>query len=150
MVTSRKPKGGKLSGWVLIAIGILLIAGGSGLVYWGQHTLSRTSITKTEIAEEASNISRQILDFITDRKKYEPQVDFDNWDESTRRLIQYGTETKSLYLTRYGSKVVYLRDALRDYGLTDEWLDMICQDATNAIVIEQGAIALGNLAMKLA
>ena len=115
------------------------------------HLLPRSmpSMSNQELRNEAIDVSREILEFLTDRKQKEPQVDFNNWDESTNNMLKYSSETPSLYMTEFGSKVVALRDEFKRRELSANELDMLCEHATNSIVIEMGAIKLGSLAYQL-
>ena len=145
-------KGRTVSAWMFIGIGAVLIALGTISVGYGWHKLAKKPVPElpaVELATQAYDISQQVLNFLTDRERNEPQVDFENWDESTRSMLEYSTETRNLYSARFGAKVVFYRDELKKYGLSDELLNMLCTHATNSIVIRDGAIALGNLALKL-
>ena len=139
------------TGLVFIIIGAIGVLAGAIFIPWGFHILPKPTATlgEVDLANEALETSRQVLDFVTDRERNQPQIDFNNWDESTRNLLTYSAGTKNLYSTRYGAKVTFLRAELKTYGLSNESLDLLCHDATNLIVIREGAIALGSLALKL-
>jgi len=124
----------------------------------GQVIPAGATISAEQLRTEAIETSRQILLFVSDRKIHEPQQsDYFSrdtftpglWDKWTTDLINYSQETKQLYYEKYDGNVKYLRDQFQKWGLSQTDLDQLCMDATNYIVITQGAVALDMLARQL-
>ncbi len=102
-----------------------------------------------ELYSQAIDLSRQILDFVTDRQRNEPQIDFQNWDESTKRQIAYSTETNNLYFSRYSGKSVALRDEFSRHHLKNEELNRFIEHPTNYIGMRTVGMNLASLAHSL-
>lgn len=98
---------------------------------------------------DAIEVSRQILDFVTDRQRNEPAIDFDNWDESTRKQMEYSTETNNQYTARFGGKTLALRDEFRRHHLMDKELDRFVEHPTNYIGMRTVGMRLAALAHSL-
>ena len=94
-------------------------------------------------------VSQSILKFIEERNRNEPQVDFDNWDQSTDNLIKYSGETLDLYNKVFASEVIFLRNEYAKRGITDDSLDMFYEYPTNTLGIREVGIRLGSLAYRL-
>jgi len=98
---------------------------------------------------DAIETSRQILDFVTDRQRNEPAIDFDNWKESTRKHTAYSSETRNQYTARFSGKALALRDEFRRHHLMDKELDRFVEHPTNFIGMQTVGMRLAALAHSL-
>ncbi len=107
-------------------------------------------ISSDKLQADAIKTSQEIIVFITERQRHEPQQsDYSSWDIWTTELIRYSGDTKNMYSEKFGGNVSYLKEQFQKWGLSHPDLDQLCIDPTNYIVMRNGAIALNLLARQL-
>ena len=105
---------------------------------------------KEDLKVRAKNLSKEILEFIADRERSGFRLPRkETWDLDTELMIREHTETMSQYSTKFGSRVIAVRDELAKNGLKDKELDSFYEHPTNAIGIRIVGERIGALAEKL-
>ena len=113
--------------------------------FFAKEMISDDKILKNK----ATDLAREIINFSNNRRLNEPEIDFDQWDESTRASSQYHTETMNIYYLNYLVRVTELRYEFLKRGINDKELDMIYNFPTNYFGLRDVSIGLVNLANKL-
>lgn len=112
------------------------------------HYQKRTLIDK-QLKSDAILTSKDLMQFVIERQNNEPQVDFDNWDASTKAQIKYSTETQNIFYKDFAGKVSNLRDEFAKRGIKDKDLDMFYRHPTNYIGLRELAASLSALSEKI-
>ena len=88
-------------------------------------------ISDEELKIESLELSRDIFEFIKERRLNEPEIDFDDWEESTEEYLLYTTETGQLYNTRFGKKLAIVREEYAKRGIFDKEFERHYKNPTN-------------------
>ena len=115
-----------------------------------------------ELASEMEGTSTNLADFAGERERGDPihriKMNKPNWDdarkheeweEKTRELIEYGSETIRIYRRRFAGKVTYLVKEARKFGYKDKELDSLYEHPTNRLGIEMLSDRMGALALRM-
>ncbi|MGV9142041.1 MAG: hypothetical protein ACOC1X_03795 [Promethearchaeota archaeon] len=108
-----------------------------------------SELSDKELKMETKKLFKNIYLFLREREANEPEIDFDNWEESTKRQIVYSRETMNLYKSNFHFEVISIREEYAKRNVTSETLDTYYRHPTNPIGIEQVAYGLVELANKL-
>lgn len=86
---------------------------------------------------------------VNDRQLLEPRIDFNNFQESTNRMINYSQQTLNIYYKNYYGKVAALRDEFIKRNLKSKELNQFYKFPTNYIGLSQVGSSLSELTEKL-
>lgn len=100
-----------------------------------------------QLREQAIELSQNISEFVREREKNKPQIDFKDWDNSTD--ISYSIETNDFYYVLYGPKVAILREEFLKRNITDPELDWSDDNPTNFFGLIKVSFRLAALTVKL-
>ena len=114
------------------------------IAYFQKRTLS-----DEELKKQSSLLAKDLMKFVIDRQKNEPQIDFDNWKESTNSQIKYSQETNNIFYRDYAGKVSNARDEFLKRGLKHKNLDRFYEHPTNYIGLRELSAALSALSEKI-
>ena len=109
----------------------------------------KPDLTNEELRTQTLNFVNELFRFCQSRHQNEPQVDFDNWEQSTNAMTNYGNETRQLYLGDFASRASYLYKEFKKKGLEDKNIAHSVENAVNRLVMESIAVKLGTLARQL-
>ena len=109
----------------------------------------KARLTDTDLKKETLTLYMHIMIFLRERAKNDPEIDFDNWKESTNNLIQYSRETMNLYDEEFGPRIVFIRQEYLKRGIKSDRLDRFHEHPTNPLGIREIAYGLAELAGKL-
>lgn len=102
------------------------------------------------LEQNIKKLSTEILNFLADRKRNEPQLPKkDTWHRDTELMIKYSQEIMNQYSIKFAVQVISARNSLFSRGLCDEELDKFYEHPTNAIGIRIVGERLGALSEKL-
>jgi len=116
---------------------------------WLISKFGKSTLTNSKLKKETMTLYTDVMKFLRERQNNEPQVAFDNWEESTNNLIKYSTETTNLYHENFGSRVVIIRQEYLKRGIKSHRLDQYYTHPVNPLVIREVAYGLAELAGKL-
>lgn len=116
---------------------------------WYISNFVEPELTDSKLKEETITLFRDIMEFLRQREYNEPQIDFENWEESTNNLIEYSRETMNLYHENFGSRVAIIRQEYLKRGIKSDRLDQYYTHPTNPLGIKEVAYGLAELAGKL-
>ena len=108
------------------------------LVYW----VKPKGMSDEALKIESFELSRDIFEFGKERKLNEPEIDFDNWGESTELFIYYSYETMQLYNTRFGKRLAIVREEYMKRGIIDNDFETFYKYPTNYFGIVEVASRL--------
>jgi hypothetical protein len=106
-----------------------------------------------KLKRDATLLSQEILQFLTDRVRGEPSLvpggTDAEWKQNTESYLLYSRDTMSLYSQQFAARVIATRNAFAERGLTDKELDSIYEHPTNPIGIRMVGEHMGALAEKI-
>ena len=123
---------------VLILIGMVAVALLTGFfsafgrdIYnyvkdWFISNFGESELTDSKLKGETITLYKDVMEFLKQRENNEPQIDFDNWEESTNNLIKYSSEMMDLYHENFGSRVAIIRQEYLKRGIKSDRL-VSCQ-----------------------
>ena len=132
--------------WLIILIFSLAFI---SLVFIKIRYFPEVYLTDEQLRMQTIDFANELLQFCTDRQRHEPEINFSNWEQSTKALINYSRETRSLYLRNFASNASFYYNEFKRRWLFDNELDHIVEDAVNRLTMESVAIKLGVLARQL-
>jgi hypothetical protein len=106
-------------------------------------------MSRQALHTQAVELSNQILVFVTDRQRNEPQIDYKDWDRSTKEHINYSTETNNIFAERFGGRALAIRDEFERHQLKDRELDQFVEHPTNYIGMRIVGMRIAALAHSL-
>ena len=101
------------------------------------------------LKDESKEIAQKIMELVESRQAGEPHVDFNDFQNTTNRMIRHSQETQNLYAKDYAGKVHALRDEFLKRSLQNEDLDRFYQHPTNYLGLKALAIGLAALSEQL-
>jgi len=106
------------------------------------------SISLPNLKRESQQLSQDILQFLSDRQRLEPELvpTKKQRRKQTNDLIRHGRETVTLHHQRFGSRVISVYEHLRERGYSDKRVDTYYEHPTNELGIRELAQRLGALA----
>ncbi len=107
------------------------------------------ALTDEELKIQSSGLSKEIMQLVINRQNNEPQIDFDNWNESTNLHSKYSSETNNIFYRDFAGKVSNTRDEFIKRNLKDKELDRFYQHPTNYIGLRELSASLSKLSGKL-
>jgi len=114
------------------------------------ESLRKKNGNEDSLKKDIQHLSTEILNFIADRKRNEPQLPKkDSWQRDTELMIKYSQETMNQYSIKFAVRVISARNSLFSRGLFDEELDKFYEHPTNLIGIRIVGERLGALSEKL-
>lgn len=139
-------------------IGLIML----GIIIW-QLKRERTKLSQgnalTKVKDDAvlglqrecRHLSQEILQFLSDRQRAEPDLPSSkrDWHKRTNESIRCHQETVSLYHQRFGARVIALYETLKEIGHSDSELDFFYEHPTNALGIREVGQRLGALGERL-
>jgi len=140
---------------LLLAVGIIFTAipnlkkVDESIEYFRFKYFSKKRLMKEELRDEAEKISKYLIEFVEERRRYEPTWDFENRDESYKRYSEYSDQTKSLYYQKFYSDLDQIREEFLKYGISNNEFDVLYEHPTNYIVMEIVAKRLMEMANEL-
>jgi len=141
---------------IVIILVIFLIVTGTALFltsittiknYFFSEEILQTS--EDPLITNTKDLSQEILKFANERQANEPETDFENWDNSTNRLIKYHEETMNRYYQEYSVRVGFIIDEFKKRGITNENVERMYKFPTNYFGLRDIGIGLGEMANKL-
>lgn len=135
-----------LFGWILFTVGtdIYSYAKDKFISFFG-----KPKCTNSKLKKETIILYKDIMNFLKVRHAGQPQIDFDNWKESTNNHLKYSEETMNLYNEKFGWRVAVIRQEYLTRGIQNKNLDRFYTHAVNPLGIEEIAHGLADLAGKL-
>lgn len=106
-------------------------------------------LPKDTLKEKAINLSRDLLEFIEERRNFEPEFISDEWDDSVNRIIKYNGDTYEMYLQKYYPEVSEIIIDFKKYGISDYIVEMYSRHPTGDLAVQQIALALIDMANQL-
>ena len=106
-------------------------------------------LTDEQLNTVALDTARALMEFVSERQAAEPNIDFENWNESTQAQIKYSQETQNIYYRDFGGKIGHYRNEFLKRGLSDKDINMFYEHPTNYIGMRTVAMKLAELAYKL-
>ena len=106
-------------------------------------------ISDQNLKDESKEIAQKIMELVESRQAGEPHVDFNDFQNTTNRMIRHSQETQNLYAKDYAGKVHALRDEFLKRSLQNEDLDRFYQHPTNYLGLKALAIGLAALSEQL-
>ena len=143
--------------WIslLLIIGLVLYTGITATAKvmkdW-EYIYYRIFPKKGEIAQvqaDALKLSEDLSEFLRVRQLDEPQILYDDWENSTNRMIQYSQETMNLYYRDYAPRVADIRQEFIERGITDEEFDRLYEYPTNQLGLQALALKIVELSLTL-
>lgn len=129
---------------------LFLIAGVIGLLIVNRSRAPRAD-SRSAIRNRALALSGEILRFLTERLGSEPSPPHPGtWERDTDSMMRYSGQTMRLFSEKFGAKIIAMRNALAQKGLTDKELDSHYEHPTNPIGIRIVGERLGALAHQMA
>jgi|GEM_PF-2663222 len=109
------------------------------------------SITNNELKEQTLELKTEIIIFANEREKSQPQIDFNDWKNSTDAYLNYNEETGSQWDLRFASKVQFLYGEFQKRNMkVDEMTEMLIENPGGSTSwMKTIAIELGTLAYQL-
>lgn len=84
-----------------------------------------------ELRLDSLELSRDIFEFIEERKSNEPEIDYNNWEESIADYTKYHSNSKEIYNSRFGRRLSIVREEYAKRVIYDEAFDMFYKNPTN-------------------
>lgn len=106
-------------------------------------------LTDEELKKEGLKTAKELMDMVIERQANEPNIDFNNWQESTQNQIKYSQETQNLYYRNFASHIAFLRGEFIKRGKQDKDLDLFYEHPTNYLGMRTLASKLALLAESL-
>ncbi len=107
-------------------------------------------ITDVQLVVEAKQLAQELLAFSEYRYKHQPEIDSNNWDESTKLSIAYGHETNTLYDSKFKARVLFAHEEFSKRNLVvKDFGRFYAEHPTNYIGFNKVASAIDELALKL-
>lgn len=110
---------------------------------------SKSKLTNENLKNKTLSLYEDIMGFLRERTSNEPQVNSNNWTESTNNLIKYSKETMNLYDENFGAKVEIIRQEYLKRGIKSDRLNQFYKHPTNPLGIREVGYGLTELAGKL-
>jgi len=114
-----------------------------------QAKIAGRKITDQELKSEAQEVAKGILSLVNERQETEPQVDFDDFHNSTHNMSIHLQKTQNIYAGNYAAKVNNLRDEFLKIKLASDDVDRFYQHPTNYLGLRALAIGLATLSEKV-
>jgi hypothetical protein len=95
--------------------------------------VAKPNMSDEELTIEATQLVKDIANFIRERRLNEPKIDYENWDEYTDNLIKYSKETMDLYNSEYITRVAEIREEFKRRGITNENFEDYYEHPTNVL-----------------
>ena len=134
---------------VIAIIGISQLLRASEDIYYRFFPRPKPELSDKQLKEQALELARDIAQYVADRKKNEPEIDYNDWEGSTERIISYSQETIDLYYVRYGPEVAMIREEFLKRGIKDEEFERLYEHPTNYIGLQMLTLRLAAMAAKL-
>lgn len=137
---------------VIIVIGIAIVSISKfweAVDYIYYKFFSEANLTDQQLKEETLELARDIAEYVVDRRKNEPEIDYNDWEGSTDRYLSYSRETMDLYYVRFGSDVAMLREEFLIRGIKDEEFERLYAHPTNTIGLQMLSLRLAAMAARL-
>ncbi|MFW6173104.1 MAG: hypothetical protein ACOC5T_05110 [Elusimicrobiota bacterium] len=106
-------------------------------------------LTDEQLKSQTIDFADELLQFCSDRQRNEPEINFSNWEQSAKVLIDYHRETRSLYLRHFASNASFYYEEFKRRWISDDELDHLVENAVNRLAMEKVAIKLSVLARHL-
>lgn len=106
-------------------------------------------LTDEQLKNGALDTAKGLVAFVTKRQAGDPNIDFENWNESTQAQIKYSQETQNIYYRDFAGKIGHYREEFIKRNLSDKDLNMFYEHPTNYIGMRTVAMKLAELAHKL-
>jgi hypothetical protein len=139
--------------FVLVVVGIANFTDALRKIYsFGKDIVAhyqKRKLTDEELKKQSSLLAKDLMEFVLERQKNEPQIDFDNWKESTDSQIKYSTETQNIFFRDYAGKVANIRDEFLKRRLKNENLERFYQHPTNYLGLRDLAASISSLSEKI-
>ena len=139
--------------FVLVVIGIANFTDALRKIYtFGRDIFAhyqKRKLSDEELKKQSSLLAKNLMEFVIERQKNEPQIDFDNWKESTDSQIKFLTETQNLFFRDYAGKVSNIRDEFLKRGLKNENIERFYEHPTNYLGLRDLAAAISSLSEKI-
>lgn len=105
--------------------------------------LRSQQLTDAQLRDKSLETARSLIEFAELRRASEPQIDFNNFRESSNRQSQHVMATQDQYAARFYGQVAMLRAEFKKRGKSDADLDHLYQYPTNYLGLRAVAQALG-------
>jgi hypothetical protein len=108
------------------------------------------SMTNSSLRDKTLQLCRELTDFINQRQKDEPQILWNDFQNSSNALSRYSTETINLYYGNYGPQALaYFSEFQKRNMINDSFFEEEVKAPTNYLGMRDVAIKLGALAYQL-
>jgi len=140
------------------AVAIILIAFGAiiGIAtlwrswdYIYYKFVAKPGLRDLQLKDQTFELCRDLAQFVTDRRKNEPEIDFNDWEGSTQRSIEYSQESINLYYERFAPDVAILREEFLTRGMWNDEIERFYKHPTNYLGLQELTLKLAELAAKL-
>ena len=111
-----------------------------------RNVLRGQKLSDEQLGKEAQNLVEKIITLVSERQNTEPQIDFDNFHESSNHMIKHSQETQNQYAKDYASKVVHIRNEFLKRKLKNEDVERFYEHPTNYLGLRALAVGIGSLA----
>ncbi len=139
--------------FVLVVVGIANFTDSLRKIYsFGKDILvhyQKRTLTDNDLKNEGFAVAKNLMEFVIERQNSEPQINFTDWDKSTKAQMKFSTETQNIFFKDYAGKVAHLRDEFSKRDLKDENLDRFYQHPTNYIGLRELAASIATLSEKI-
>lgn len=145
--------------WILISLLIGAMLGGflqafgedmyHSLKDWVTSSFGKPKLTNATLKEQTITLYEDIVQFTGEREANRPQIEFDDWEESTENYTKYSQETMNLYHENFGPRVVETREEYLKRGITNDRVEQFYLHPTNPLGIHELAYGLAELASKI-
>ena len=139
--------------FVLVVIGLAHFADAVRKLHsFGNDLLAHLKgkrMSDSELKKEASEVAREMMEFVQLRQGSEPEFSFESFQALTQDLIRHSQETQNLYYRDFSGRVSKLLDEFLKRKLQNKELDSFYEHPTNYIGLRIVAMQLASLAEKV-
>jgi hypothetical protein len=108
------------------------------------------SMTNSSLKDKTLELCRELTDFTNERQQGEPEIRWNDFQNSSKALTSYSQETINLYAQKYGSKALAYYYEFQKRNMTnDSYLEEEIKAPVNYLGMRDIAIKLGALAYQL-
>jgi hypothetical protein len=118
---------------VIVVISLAQFLGAIATIWNFVFPSPKFKLTNAQLREQAMQLSNDINFFVQDRMENEPQIDYNNWQDSVNKLTQYSQASVTLYFVKYNQRLADVRQEFILRKITDTDFEQFYNLPTNYI-----------------
>jgi hypothetical protein len=111
--------------------------------------ISPNDFTNSELIATSTEDAKKLIDFIAQRRKNQPQIDFNNWSESTKAQLAYDNQSQYLYSRDFYPLMSRYKTEYAKRGINNKNFNMFYKNPTNYLGLEDVAKSLFDMINQL-